>query len=174
MNDDQNESRRKSNETIESNVLKVARLEAKAKKERTIGERIAEYVAAFCGSMSFVYIHMVWFGMWIIVNAATPWVFDPFPFTFLTLCVSLEAIFLSTFILISQNHETRLTERRNYLDLQINMLAEQESTKTLELVKRIADKVGIDHDDPASKELLEPIEPEALLESIKRATESDQ
>ena len=174
MVDDHFTSRGNSNGTIESNVLKVARLEAKAKKERTIGEKIAEYVAAFCGSMSFVYIHLVWFGAWIIVNAATRWVFDPFPFTFLTLCVSLEAIFLSTFILISQNHETRLTERRNYLDLQINMLAEQESTKTLELVKRIADKVGIDHDDPASKELLEPIEPEALLESIKRATESDR
>lgn len=171
--DDQTTARRNSNGTIESNVLKIARLEANAKTERTAGEKIAEYVAAFCGSMAFVYIHIIWFGAWIIINAGI-WVFDPFPFTFLTLCVSLEAIFLSTFILISQNNETRLTERRNYLDLQINMLAEQESTKTLEIVKRIADKVGIDHVDPATKELLEPIEPEALLDSIKRATENDQ
>jgi uncharacterized membrane protein len=157
--------------TVESNVLKVARLEAKAKNERTAGEKIAEHIANFCGSMYFVYIHLVWFGGWIFINSGTPYVFDPFPYTFLTLCVSLEAIFLSTFILISQNHETRLAERRNYLDLQINMLAEQESTKTLELVKRIADKVGIDHGDAESKELLEPVEPADLLESIKQATE---
>ena len=133
---------------------------------------VDEYIAGFCGSMAFVYIHIIWFGGWVIVNSKTAWAFDPFPFTFLTLVVSLEAIFLSTFILISQNHETRLTERRNYLDLQINMLAEQESTTTLELVKRIADKVGIAHDDQASKELIEPIEPGDLLESIERATEN--
>jgi uncharacterized membrane protein len=158
---------------IESNVWKVAHLEARAKKERTTGEKIAEYIANFCGSMAFVYIHLVWFGGWIVLNSFSQWTFDPFPFTFLTLCVSLEAIFLSTFILISQNNETRLTERRNYLDLQVNMLAEQESTKTLELLQRIARKVGIDADDAESKELLEPTNPEELLEKIKEAVEGD-
>jgi uncharacterized membrane protein len=67
--------------------------------------------------------------------------FDPFPFTFLTLIVSLEAIFLSTFILISQNYETRLSERRNQLDLQINLLSEQE-TKMLRILERIAKRWG--------------------------------
>lgn len=161
------------NGTIRSNVLKVEKLEAKAKKERTVGEKIAEYVAAFCGSMAFVYIHILWFGLWISVNTVTDFIFDPFPFTFLTLCVSLEAIFLSTFILISQNHETRLTERRNHLDLQINLLAEQESTKTLDLVQRIARKVGIDDRDPQTEALLAPVDPEKLLEQIKHASESD-
>ena len=161
------------NSQIESNVWKVAHLEERAKKERTTGEQIAEYIANFCGSMAFVYIHLAWFGGWIVINSFTAWIFDPFPFTFLTLCVSLEAIFLSTFILISQNHETRLTERRNNLDLQVNMLAEQESTKTLELLQRIARKVGIDADDPESKELLEPADPEELLEKIKQAVEGD-
>jgi uncharacterized membrane protein len=71
--------------------------------------------------MTFVWVHVVWFGLWILINPI-PGVkhIDPFPFTFLTLVVSLEAIFLSTFILISQNHDTRISERRNYLDLQIN------------------------------------------------------
>ena len=67
---------------------------------------------------------------------------DPFPFTFLTFIVSLEAIFLSTFILISQNQDTRLSERRNHLDLQINLLSEQENTKMLKMLQIIAEKVG--------------------------------
>src|SRR5436190_16695636 len=91
---------------------------------------------------------------------------DPYPFTFLTFIVSLEAIFLSTFILISQNHETRLTERRNHLDLQINMLAEQENTKILELLQLIADRMGIRVDDPETEALAEPVEPERLVEQI--------
>jgi uncharacterized membrane protein len=135
-------AKKKNNDTITSNVLKVAEMEAKAKEKRTLGEKIAAHVANFCGSMSFVYLHIIWFAGWIVVNTMTPYAFDLFPFTFLTLVVSLEAIFLSTFILISQNHETRLTERRNHLDLQINMLAEQESTKTLDLVRLIANKVA--------------------------------
>lgn len=98
--------------------------------------------------MIFVYVHIVWFGGWIIINTIfTTLQFDPFPYTFLTLVVSLEAIFLSTFILISQNQETRLTEHRNHLDLQINMLAEKENTKMLQLLQRVAVKVGIPDDD---------------------------
>ena len=75
----------------------------------------------------------------VLVNLA----FDPFPYTFLTLVVSLEAIFLSIFILISQNQETQLTERRKHLDLQINLLAEQENTKMLQLLIAISEKVGV-------------------------------
>ena len=88
----------------------------------------------------------MWFGSWIIFNDFTSLAFDPFPYTFLTLVVSLEAIFLSTFILISQNHDTQLSERRNHLDLQINLLAEQENTKMLELLQAIASKVGVTRD----------------------------
>ncbi len=80
--------------------------------------------------------------------------------------VSLEAIFLSTFILISQNQETRLTERRNHLDLQINMLAEEESTKTLELIRLIAREVGVPCDDEETEALLEAVDPEKLVNRI--------
>ncbi len=150
----------------ESNILKIAEIEREQKADRTIGERVAEYVAAFCGSMIFVYVHIVWFGTWIIINSLTNFTFDPFPYTFLTLVVSLEAIFLSTFILISQNQETKLTERRNHLDLQINMLAEEESTKTLELIQKIAHKVGVDLDEQATEELLKPTDPGKLVKKI--------
>jgi uncharacterized membrane protein len=156
------------------NVSKVAEIEEAQKANRTIGEKIAELVAAFCGSMVFVYVHIIWFSGWILINSVFTFArFDPFPYTFLTLVVSLEAIFLSTFILISQNHETKLTERRNHLDLQINMLAEQENTKMLELLQRIAVKVGIEDDDPETAALLEPTEPGRLVEQIIAATDAD-
>jgi uncharacterized membrane protein len=159
---------------IESNISRVVKIEQAQKDQRTLGEKLSEAIARFCGSMVFVYVHIVWFGGWIIVNS---WPggpkFDPFPYTFLTLVVSLEAIFLSTFILISQNHETKLTERRDHLDLQINMLAEQESTKTLQLIQKIARKLDIDDNDPETAALVQDVKPDELLERIVVATADD-
>ena len=117
-------------------------------------------------------MHVIWFGAWVFVNTL-PGIkpFDPFPFTFLTLMVSLEAIFLSTFILISQNHETRLSERRNHLDLQINLLTEQENTKMLRMLERIAEKVGANTDDDPSLQVLDQAtNPEKLVEQIEQAS----
>src|ERR1044072_8965452 len=129
-------------ELTKRNVELIRQLEEAAKQERTTSDRIAEVIAGFCGSMSFVWVHVVWFGGWILLNVI-PGVehFDPFPFTFLTLVVSLEAIFLSTFILISQNYDARISNRRNHLDLQINLLSEQENTRMLLLLKAIAEKL---------------------------------
>lgn len=157
--------------SVESNVLAVSNLEARQRRERGPAERISEAVAQFAGSMLFVYLHIIWFGVWIFANTAFKG-FDPFPFTFLTLVVSLEAIFLSTFILISQNNEAKLTERRNHLDLQVNMLAEQENTKILELLEKIATKVGIDCDDAGLRELLAPVEADEILRTIVKAAET--
>jgi uncharacterized membrane protein len=158
----------------QSNVQKVAEIEDAQRQNRSLGEKVSELIAAFCGSMVFVYVHIAWFGGWIILNTVIPYFqFDPFPYTFLTLVVSLEAIFLSTFILISQNHETQLTERRNSLDLQINLLAEQENTKMLELLQLVAEKVGVKVDDPAAHALMEPMEPGRLVEQILTAAGAD-
>ena len=158
-------------ELTEQNVQAVTELEHRAREDRTRADRVAEAIANFCGSMTFVWLHVVWFGGWVIINSL-PGIkhFDPFPFTFLTLCVSLEAIFLSTFIMISQNHETRLTERRNHLDLQINLLTEQENTKMMVMLLRIAEKVGADvHDDPSIKVLEQSTRPDKLAEQIEQA-----
>jgi uncharacterized membrane protein len=84
--------------------------------------------------------------------------------------VSLEAIFLSTFILISQNYDMRVAERRNQLDLQINLLAEQENTKTLQMLERIAKKVGAHvSDDPQVRALEEATRPDTLVQQIEEA-----
>src|SRR5438876_10790769 len=105
-------------ELTRRNVETVSKLEEAAREQRTPADRLAEVIADFCGSMTFVWVHVIWFGGWIVFNLlpGTKHV-DPFPFTFLTLVVSLEAIFLSTFILISQNHDSRISEKRNHLDL---------------------------------------------------------
>jgi uncharacterized membrane protein len=150
------------------NVQAISELEEAAREQRTRGDRVAEAIAKFCGSMTFVWVHVIWFGAWVVLNTI-PGIthIDPFPFTFLTLVVSLEAIFLSTFILISQNHETRLSERRNNLDLQINLLTEQENTTMIEMLKVIAEKVGADlSHDPRVQILSQETKPEKLVEEI--------
>jgi uncharacterized membrane protein len=159
-------------EMTERNVQTIVQLEEAAKTSRSKSDQVADLIATFCGSMPFVWAHLIWFAIWIIIDTV-PGIrhFDPFPFNFLTLIVSLEAIFLSTFILISQNHETRLSERRNQLDLQINLLTEQENTKMLTLLGRIAEKVGVKTDDDPSLQVLEQAtRPEQLVDQIEQAT----
>ena len=153
----------------EKNVETVTKLEEAAREQRTRTDRLAEKIARFCGSMTFVLVHVVWFGSWILLNSipGIPHV-DPFPFTFLTLIVSLEAIFLSTFILISQNLDSRISERRSHLDLQLNLLSEQENTKMIVMLHAIAAKVGADlTQDPHLKALSEETQPERLIEQIE-------
>lgn len=154
----------------EQNVKAILNLEEAAKAERTKTDLVAEAIASFCGSMTFVWVHVIWFLVWILINV-TPGIrhIDPFPFTFLTLVVSLEAIFLSTFILISQNHETKITERRDHLNLQISLLSEQENTRMISILEAIAGKVGADLSHvPEVEQLRQVTEPEKVLRQIKR------
>lgn len=158
-------------ELTKANVRAIADLERAELSHRSLSDQIADTIARFCGSMTFVWVHVVGFGAWILANTLPGMKpFDPFPFTFLTLVVSLEAIFLSTFILISQNADKQLTERRNHLDLQINLLSEQESTKMLSLLAKIAHKLDIPvTDDPTLEVLEEATRPEVLAQQIKAA-----
>jgi uncharacterized membrane protein len=156
-------------ELTRRNVETIIRLEDATKARRTRFDRIADAVTRICGSMRFVVIHVIWYGLWIAANIMLPeqrrW--DPFPFPFLTLMVSLEAIFLSVFILISQNRQSALSERRAQLDLQVNLLSEQENTKMLELLEKIGEKLGVDvTDDPDVQVLEEATRPHKLLQQI--------
>jgi uncharacterized membrane protein len=152
------------------NVRSMRRLEETAMANRSRADRMAAFIANFCGSMPFVWLHVAAFGCWIALNTwpgLAHW--DPYPFTFLTLVVSLEAIFLASFILISQNYEMRVSDRRNQLDLQINLLAEQENTKMLQMLERIAKKVGADTADPDVRILEQTTDPEKLVTQIEQA-----
>jgi uncharacterized membrane protein len=140
--------------TIED-ILKVESL------ERTYTERIADTITSFFGSTGFIWLHVLWFSLWIIFNLPG-WGFeplDPFPFTFLTMIVSLEAIFLSAFILMSENRQGRLADRRARVNLQVDMIAEREITKLMELVMDIHSQLGIK----------KPVDDE--LESMQRPTD---
>jgi len=163
-------------ELTERNVKSIAELESAAHAQQTPADRIADGITRFCGSMPFVWVHVVWFTAWIAANSAflaKP--IDPYPYSFLTLVVSLEAIFLSTFIMISENRQGRIDERRSHLDLQINLLAEQENTKTLQLLAAIATKLGIDPtDDPDVAVLEQAIRPDKLIEQIDRSAEETE
>ena len=162
-------------ELLQANVETIRRLDVKALQPQSLTDRLASKVERFAGSPQFIWIHVAWFAAWIIANTIAPIRhFDPFPFTFLTLVVSLEAIFLSAFILMSQNVSSTLGERRNQLDLQINLLAEQENTKALQILERIAKKVGAHvSDDPQVRALEEATRPEALVEQIEEAYRAD-
>lgn len=112
-------------------------------RESTFLEKVADVITAFSGSMTFVYIHIVWFAIWVLINmnmtALKP--FDPFPFGLLTMIVSLEAIFLSTFILITQNRITERSEIRSDLDYKTNINTEKMMVEALGLLHDIKEKV---------------------------------
>jgi uncharacterized membrane protein len=150
------------------NLDTVMKVEEKEQARRSFSDRAADAITAFCGSMNFVWTHVAWFGAWLFVNTRPAWQFDPFPFPFLTLVVSLEAIFLATFILISQNRQARVGDRRNLLDLQIDLLAEQENTKLLTMLTRIAEKVGVEMKDAEAAALEQATRSDRLIKQIER------
>lgn len=162
---------RDAEQLTEQNVKAIADLERAAQSQRSRADRVADRITRFCGSMGFVWVHVIWFTVWIVANSVLPFKhIDPYPFNFLTLVVSLEAIFLSTFIMISENRQQRIDERRSHLDLQINLLAEQENTKTLQLLKEIALKLGVDPGkDPSVAVLEQATRPEKLVEQIDKS-----
>lgn len=109
-------------------------------------DHLADAITDFCGKMSFVYIHITWFGVWIVVNIgllAFVTRFDPFPFGLLTLIVSLEAIFLSTFVMISQNRSARQADLRAQLDYETDVKAEQEIEQIMTMLKEIHEALGL-------------------------------
>ena len=155
-----------------------ALLESRRRQERRKGaqERFADAVTAFSGSMWFVYLHALWFGAWIVVNGGwTPLpAFDEFPFGLLTMVVSLEAIFLATFVLLSQNRMQALADRRADLDLHINLLAEHEVTRLLSTVHAICEHLGVPvQGDPDDEELRRDISPDAVMEAIEERENGD-
>ncbi len=149
-------------DVVQQNIETIVQLDESTRAQRTVMDRVVDSITAFCGSLTFVWAHLLWFSLWIAYSlgfgAAS---FDPYPFSLLTFTVSLEAIFLSTFILISQNRELKLIVRRSQLDLHINLLTEQENTKILMMLQRIADKIGADvNQDPDVKVLQQATQPE--------------
>jgi uncharacterized membrane protein len=156
---------------IEQNIRTMIRLRLKAAGERSFQTRLADVITAFSGRMAFVYVHVVWFGVWILLNTGRAGVhpFDPFPYGLLTMVVSLEAIFLATFVLISQNRLSEATEHRADLALHISLLTEHELTRVLQMLDAIQEKMGIEDDvDSELADLEMETRPEDVLAEIER------
>jgi uncharacterized membrane protein len=125
--------------TTSRNIAAICELEKKALARRSLAARIGDVIATQAGRMWFIVFHMVWFAVWLLMNTGAHGKtgFDPFPFPLLTMIVSLESIFLSLFILMSQNRSGLQADQRNHLDLQINLLSEDENTKMLQMLQAL-------------------------------------
>jgi uncharacterized membrane protein len=100
---------------------------AVVRKIRSEQNRLTDAITNFAGSMSFVYVHTVWFGVWVMINLGllgASLAFDRFPFGLLTMIVSLEAIFLATFVMISQNRQAARADVRSQVDFENNVRGE--------------------------------------------------
>ncbi len=155
---------------VDRNITTLLEVRRQMDTRRSPQARFADWVAGACGNPAFAYAHAVWFTVWIVWNIGWFWLpaFDPYPFGLLTMVVSLEAIFLSMFVLISQNRMSELSEQRSDLDLQINLLSEYEVTKLLKIADAIADHLGLEiGTDPELDELEKEIVPEDLLREME-------
>jgi uncharacterized membrane protein len=150
----------------------IEALLARAKEEeekKSFQDKIADAITRFTGSMAFVYLHLIVFGAWIVINLG----WTPLPkfdetFVVLAMVASVEAIFLSTFVLITQNRMAAMADKQAHLDLQISLLAEHEVTRLITLTSQIAEKMGIDATrDPGLAELEQDVAPEKVLDEIE-------
>jgi uncharacterized membrane protein len=163
------------NSALMRNIRALQARREEEEKAASLQHRVADTVTAFSGSMPFVYIHLAILAAWIAINLGlvrgAP-VFDR-SFVILATAASVEAIFLSTFVLISQNRAAEAANRRADLDLQINLLAEHEITRLISLTSEIAMRLGIA--EAAASDLDEfehDVAPEAVLDSLEAAARS--
>ena len=161
------------NSALSRNIGALQQRRKQEEAKATLEERVAERITRFTGSMRFVYFHAVAYGFWIIANrgwvpGVEPW--DP-SYVVLAMIASVEAIFLSTFILISQNRMAAVADKRAELDLQISLLTEHEVTKLVEMVAAISERLDL---RPAGEveELKRNVAPEAVLDEIEREDSS--
>ena len=124
------------------NIRAMVELERKSLDDRTPIDRLTDAVARVAGSTTFIVLHAIWFAAWIALNT-TRFAFDPYPYSLLNLVVALEAVFLTSVVLMTQNHMTRLAERRGHLDLQVNLLSEQELTAMLHMLHGLCTNAGV-------------------------------
>ena len=161
------------NTTLRENIAAMAERARAEAGQKSLADRVADRITGFTGSMTFVILHAAVFGGWILVNLGCLPVLPRFDPSFVTLAMiaSVEAIFLSTFVLISQNRMAKAASRRADLDLHINLLAEHELSRVAELVGRIAERVGVRAVDPELAEIAEDVQPVTVLDALDASRE---
>jgi uncharacterized membrane protein len=155
---------------LDRNIIRMQEHRAREERQATLSERVSDAITRFAGSMTFVIIHAVAYGAWIAVNTGIIPGLKPFDPSFVMLAMeaSVEAIFLSTFVLISQNRMMGAAAKQSDLDLQINLLTEHELTRLVSLVDAIARKMGVEvSNEQEMEEIKEDVSPEAVLDALK-------
>ncbi|VTU39429.1 putative membrane protein [Variovorax sp. PBL-H6] len=157
---------------IDRNIEALIRRRRQEQRETALQERIADAITSFAGSMKFVYLHLLVYGAWIAANLG--WLppvprFDP-TFVVLAMAASVEAIFISTFVLVSQNRMAAQADQRADLDLQISLLSEHEITRLVTLVGEMARRMGVpEAHDPELEELKRDVAPEQVLDRMQQS-----
>lgn len=157
---------------VDRNISALLERRKRDEREKSLEDRLAGAITRFTGSMRFVYIHLGVFGLWILINTGWLPLFQPFDPTFVVLAMvaSVEAIFLSTFVLISQNRIQAFVDKRADLDLHISLLAEHEVTRLISLVTGIAEKLQVrEAENPELEELSKDVAPEKVLDRMSEA-----
>jgi uncharacterized membrane protein len=160
------------------NVRTLLDAKRKVLQSLSTNARLADRITAFAGSPVAVLVHVVLAGGWVLYNSGLLGneALDPFPFGLLAAFVSLEAIFISSFVLISQNRLTAAEDRRAELNLQVNLLTEHEVTQLVRLMERVADKVGVPHEGRVdTSDVVRDVDPQevaGLIEATHEAAEA--
>ena len=163
------------NSALRRNIEALRERRVQDAKNRSLQDRIADRITGFTGSMSFVALHLALYGFWIIANLG--WIpgvprWDE-TFVVLAMVASVEAIFLSTFVLISQNRMMVAADQRADLDLQISLLTEHEVTSLVRMVRQVAERVGVDVPHEEVAELERNVAPEAVLDAMEQTPDDD-
>ncbi|MDF1504485.1 DUF1003 domain-containing protein [Roseisolibacter sp. H3M3-2] len=148
---------------------KVEAIRTRLSAHQSPVEQVADALTRFASSTVFLALHLIWFSVWVAWNSLARFPFDPYPFGFLTMVVSLEAIFLSIFVLMSQRRESQIAELREEMTLEIDMRTEEEVTKTLQLVAGLYGRLGLplSTDDEAELQaMLRPLDRDRLSEEL--------
>jgi uncharacterized membrane protein len=160
---------------LENNIRAMVRRRDQEAATAGFQERLAETITAFTGSMTFVYLHLAAVAFWIVVNTGwlpimEPW--DP-SLVLLAMAASVEAIFLTSFVLISQNRMAENDARRADLNLQISLLSEHEVTRLITMVSAITDHLGLSEAiSPELDELKKDVDPETVLDELESSEQS--
>ena len=165
-------SARSIQELTQQNVEAIALMEKASNERRTFGEHVADMVAHTVGSWRFIIVQSTILTVWMTLNVIG-WVYewDPFPFILLNLVLSFQAAYASPIIMMSQNRQAKINERRDELDLQINLLSEQENTETLRMLRLICDKLDIDITKTAEQIFEQETHPKEVIQQIEQTAE---
>jgi uncharacterized membrane protein len=164
---------------VRKNITSIAELEDQLERQRSAVDHVSDAITGFVGSLRFLTAHVLGFALWVFWNAGLlPGVvpIDPYPFAFLNFVLAVEAVFLSTFVLMSQNRQNRRSDDWAHLALQVSLLAEQETTKILRMQQAVCEQLGLPKvaRDPELKEMIETTHVETLAKELGQAREPDE